>query len=88
MDKFKGLSGVLGDPRIGIRDKMRLGMLAAQVKTTKDPRRLRQMLEQNRDLVERLVKKGLVTSQQVKEAEEKLKEMEAKGEPCDLSDFL
>ncbi len=88
MDKFRGLSSALSDPRIGTFDKVRLGMLAAQVKKTKDPARLRELLEQNRDLVQRLVKKGVLTAQQVKEAEEKLKEMEAKGESCDLTKFL
>jgi len=88
MEEYKGLSGALTDSRIGTVDKLRLGVIAAQVKRTKDPARLREILEQNRDLVQRLIKKGVVSSQQVEEAEKKLKEMEAKGELCDLSSFL
>lgn len=83
--QYRSFNEALADPRIGTLDKLRIAMVAKEIKGTTDPAEVRRILADNGSLLERLRQKGIISAQDLEDVDARLREMEAKGETFDFA---
>lgn len=82
--QYRSFGEAMLDPRLGTLEKIRIGMVASQIKASRNPRDVRQILGRNRELIKKLQKKGIISAEDVEEIENRLKELEDRGESFDF----
>jgi hypothetical protein len=79
------LSEVLSDPRLGTMDKIKLGIMAVQIKSTDDPKQVTAILKRNQDFINSLQDKGLIDSEDMDKVYSRLDDMAKAGESFDFA---